>query len=196
MFKTYANGDLDSIDMPVVNYEPRFQVVNPFGRSAIDKVGGRITFKQLASHMSGLQRDVPCAPQCNITFERALQWLGSNVLIKAPNEKPSYSNLGYSLLGHLISDSVLEKTKGLYPMMIEKLIFDPLNMTQSGFSPSQEDFANFAIGYVNGTITPWIDLGFLNPTGGLFVFISTIQQSIGDTLSYHSNLPGSPLQAI
>jgi hypothetical protein len=46
-------------------------------------------------------------------------------------------------------------------------------MTESGFYPSKDDFANFAIGYVNGAPTPWIDLEFLNPTGGLFVVLAT-----------------------
>jgi CubicO group peptidase (beta-lactamase class C family) len=61
----------------------------------------------------------------------------------APGSKFSYSNSGYNVLGYII-----ERVSGeSYAKFIEKNIFGPLNMTDSGYDSSHPTAKNHAQGY-------------------------------------------------
>jgi CubicO group peptidase (beta-lactamase class C family) len=51
-------------------------------------------------------------------------------LIRPPNSYPSYSNLGFSLFGHLVAEKAMRST---FYDAIQRYVLDPLRMTSSGF---------------------------------------------------------------
>lgn len=170
LFKLAADNRLESVDSRIVDYEPSFMVRNPFAGIVGLREGKDLTFRMLAAHLSGIQREAPCAfANCSISTQSILQFLQSNYLTRPPNSKPSYSNLAYALLGNLLSDSVLKSTKGSFADMMQAMMFEPLNMTQSGFYPRPADLLNFATGYSGGTAVPYYNVDWLNPAAGLFV---------------------------
>lgn len=170
LLKLVSDGHIQGTNSPIVDYEPSFSVKNPFGTTDGDRMGAHITFKHLASHMSGIQREAPCAiSQCNVSTPTMLKFLETNFLTRPPNTKPSYSNFGYALLGNLLADSVLKGAKGDFAQMVKTFVLDPLNMTESGFYPTDADAANLAVGYVNGNPMPYYNVDWLNPTAGLYV---------------------------
>lgn len=70
-----------------------------------------ITFRQIASQLSGLPRECPCVLPCNVnnsfyfsnffqeTSETMFERIAEQYLIFPPYTRPSYSNLGFSILG-------------------------------------------------------------------------------------------------
>jgi CubicO group peptidase (beta-lactamase class C family) len=61
-----------------------------------------------------------------------------------PGAKFSYSNSGYEVLGYII-----ERVSGeTYPTFLEKNIFRPLGMTDSGYDSSHPNASNHAVGYI------------------------------------------------
>jgi CubicO group peptidase (beta-lactamase class C family) len=90
------NGLIDSLDDPLSKYNPDFSIKNPYNVNRKD-----ITWRQVASHMAGLPRECPCPSDnnCSVTTEEVLKSLASETLILMPGTKPSYSNLGYGLIG-------------------------------------------------------------------------------------------------
>jgi len=78
----------------------------------------------------------------------------------APNQKSSYSNLNFELLG-LALESVTGKP---YAEYIQHAIFNPLNMTSTSFTPPPDSRAVLPLGP-----NYWdIEEGVQNPTGGIY----------------------------
>jgi CubicO group peptidase (beta-lactamase class C family) len=79
----------------------------------------------------------------------------------APNQKSTYSNIAFELLGIVISN-----VTGLsYEDYITTAILQPLNMTQTSFIKPADDVAVLP----KGEAWYWdVDEGIQNPTGGLF----------------------------
>jgi CubicO group peptidase (beta-lactamase class C family) len=171
LFKLVAERILPSVDSKIVDYESGFAVRNPFAVTVGEREGRDLTFRALAAHLSGLQREAPCLlSNCTITTASLLPWFEKTYLVKPPNQKPSYSNLGYALLGNLLADSVLKGGKGNYADMMKTFVFDPLGMNETGFYPSEQDAANFALGYIAGQAIPYYSVDWMNPSAGLSVF--------------------------
>jgi CubicO group peptidase (beta-lactamase class C family) len=122
----------------------------------INKIQGRfpgappITLVQLATHMSGLDRE----PEDTETFlvGPVADW--EKVLIAAlpktryafePGTHYSYSNIGYAALGAALSRAAGQP----YVEYVTQRIFKPLGMTSSFFEPNDQIRARIARGYIN-----------------------------------------------
>ncbi len=163
-----AEKELISIEDRVVEYVPDF----PYGNE--------ITIRQLLSHSGGLPNPLPLkwihSPEENSSFDRNEFYqkiFEDNPKVKSgPNEKFSYSNLGFFTLGRVIENVTGEK----YENYIRKSIIDPLGIeeTELGFEIRDEvphakgyqkkmSFMNFMLGFlmdkskwVNQTEGKWI----------------------------------------
>lgn len=132
---------LPSLDDDITTYLPEFKIINPY------QTQRGITFRQLASHMAGLPRNPPCkglfSTGCNITDKQMYTNLATLELMYPPGLQPSYSNLGFGLLGR-----VLERMKGpTWELELREAILDPLNMTNSGNTFTPSAVSRLAVGY-------------------------------------------------
>jgi D-alanyl-D-alanine-carboxypeptidase/D-alanyl-D-alanine-endopeptidase len=131
-----------------------------------------ITLRHLATHTSGLPRlPVNLTPRGEdayggYTAEALLDGLPRTKLAFPTGAECRYSNLGVGLLGHL-----LERAAGKpYERLLHELIFDPLEMHQSGVALDEEMKKSFATGYRERATereAPEWDLGVLAPAGGI-----------------------------
>lgn len=131
-----------------------------------------ITLRHLAMHTSGLPRlPVNLAARGEDAYggysaDALLEGLARTKLAFPTGADCVYSNLGAGLLGHL-----LERAAGKpYERLLHELIFDPLEMRQSGVALDAEMKKRFATGYRENNTeveAPEWDLGVLAPAGGI-----------------------------
>ena len=131
----------DSLDDDITKYLPQFKIINPF------ETDRGITFRQLSSHMAGLPRNPPCpnlfVTGCNLTYDEIYKNLAAMELMFPPGDQPQYSNLGFGLLGR-----VLEKIQGpTWEEQVDKMVFQPLKMNNSGNTFTQQSIKELAVGY-------------------------------------------------
>lgn len=89
-----------------------------------------------------------------------LEQLKNQKPLFAPNQKSTYSNVNFELLG-----LALENVTGTnFTKYIQKAIFNPLNMTSSTFETPPDTHAVLPL----GTNYWGIDAGVQNPTGGIY----------------------------
>lgn len=117
-------GKLD-LDAPLVKYLPYFTLKG----EGIDK----ITIRQILSHQSGLPlgsvRLQNRQPSGSGTLEQYVRDLRTEILAAAPGKEWRYSNMGFNVLGEVIS-----KVSGLpFEDYVKKNILDPLGMYRSTF---------------------------------------------------------------
>ena len=141
MFQMRDEGLIKSVDSDVTSYNTRFSIKSNFQTSR------SITFKQLASHMSGLPRESPCTgifiTGCTATYDEIYQRLAGSELMLPPGLQPSYSNLGFALLGRS-----LEVVDGpTWEDQVQKRILGPLGMAHSGTTITDEVKTFLAVGY-------------------------------------------------
>ena len=122
-------GRLD-LDDPAVKYLPELRgAVSPF--AAIEAV----TIRRMLSHESGLAAEPPrtdwSVPVYQGDPQLTLARPGDIVLMLPPNAQHKYSDLGYQLLGEIVT-----RVSGIpYPRYVRELILDPLGMSATGFEP-------------------------------------------------------------
>ena len=159
VYKLYEDGLIDSLDDSLCKYAPQFYIQNPF-------TGQNVTIRQITTQMSGLPREAPCFFFCNVTTEHQLMLLRNRSLVVPPWTVPSYSNLGYALLGRLLPERLLQTT---FERWVEENILKPLNMTETGFRITEDVQRNLAFPHFkNGTIMPFMKLGWLAPAGEMY----------------------------
>ena len=157
-----------SLDTPLPSLIPGFQVYDPWQSARA------ISLRELISHTSGLPRSSPCpigdpSLGCNITLSQCLARLRAMTLISPPGAGPQYSNLGFSLAGHGMS-----QVMGLsWEDAIVRDVLRPLGMNNTWPSLQSipaSSLANFATGYGLDQITPAVQLddGFESPAGSLY----------------------------
>ncbi len=106
--------------------------------------GKKITLHHLLSHTSGIPNHFVIDGWFNADFHRKTSELEfTNLIAKQsplfePGEEYLYSNLGYFLLGKIIEKS----TKESYLRSIQKHIYEPLNMTESGVALGFQSYSN------------------------------------------------------
>jgi serine-type D-Ala-D-Ala carboxypeptidase/endopeptidase len=150
--------------------------------------GEAITLLSLAEQNSGLPRlptnlnpPDPGDPYAAYTTDDLYQFLSGYTLTRAPGATYEYSNLGGSVLGLALADSVHES----FTSLIQSRIFEPLGMSESTFTPERV-FPGFSAKLTSAK--PWTG-AFLAPAGG-------INSSMRDMLKYlRANLdaPAGPL---
>ncbi|ESQ90237.1 hypothetical protein ABAC460_10840 [Asticcacaulis sp. AC460] len=137
----------------------------------LEKNGKPVTLRTLASHTSGLQRDIPDndALFVNADFEklpyqllalekgydrpRYLKELHDVQLRTEPGQTMAYSNFGIKLISfgleHVYGDD--------FEDLLGKQVFEPLGMTDTGFTVSWRDRGRRVKGYgIKGAEVPYI----------------------------------------
>lgn len=93
----------------VVNLDDPIEKYLPVSVRVPSRNGKKITLRHLANHTSGFPRqptnmdDDAYNPYKNYTQEMMYAFLNNHKLERDPGSKAAYSNLGYELLGHIIS---------------------------------------------------------------------------------------------
>jgi CubicO group peptidase (beta-lactamase class C family) len=107
-----------------------------------------ITIHHLLTHTGGIPNftsfpDYRKTMTIPVTMQSLVERFRDKPLDFKPGEKMSYSNSGYIALGHII-----EKVAGeSYESFLQKNIFDPLKMTNSGYDRHTTVLKNRATGY-------------------------------------------------
>ncbi|KAF2485669.1 putative FLP FmtA-like protein, betalactamase [Neohortaea acidophila] len=190
-----------SLDDPISKYIPKLSGDLPWDD---------ITLRILASQLSGIPRETvqsdiinlvedPTAfglppvsrdglPTCDeySGFERPCNWtdildaLSKFQPIFAPNQKSTYSNAAFELIG-----LVLEKVSGeKYEDYIQHAIFDPLGMKSSTFKTPSDKHAVIPSGE-----TYWgINEGSQNPTGGIYSTASDMTKFVRYIMTHFNTL--------
>lgn len=103
-----------------------------------------ITIHQLLTHTSGIPEVFDVYRNEQITSSLSLDKMIAEVktmpLEFQPGDKFSYHNMGYILLGKIIE----AVSKQSYEVFLQKNIFEPLQMSNTGFEHNQDDLA---VGY-------------------------------------------------
>ncbi len=105
-----------------------------------------ITIHQLLTHTSGIPDPLEAFWTQDIAspapLERMIADAAAKPLEFQPGTKFNYDNTGYDLLGKII-ENVSGQTYGTF---LQQQIFEPLNMSNTGFDPNRHDLA---IGYAD-----------------------------------------------
>ncbi|KXJ20212.1 putative beta-lactamase-like 1 [Exaiptasia diaphana] len=166
VYMLYEQGIISSIDDPLNKYVPDFVINNPFTNESI-------TLRQIMNQLSGLPREAPCV-LCNRneTTEEQLMFLKNQSLVVDPGTVPSYSNLGYALLGRLFTERVIKNTT--FEEWTKDNILSPLGLNHTGFSFTSDVKKNMAFPYdKQGQLLPILNIGWLSPSGQMY---STIEE--------------------
>jgi CubicO group peptidase (beta-lactamase class C family) len=202
MLVQLAEAGIVSLDMPVNELLPEYQVKSPFAGTQ------PTTLRQLAMHTSGLPREAPLnfwsdlaaanwlltggssEMKWYVSKEELLAGLPQIELEYPPNSRYSYSNLGMVLLG-----IALERAAGEpFTEYIESNILNPLDMHDSGFLLHTEHPSRVAAGYVylhpesEPLIAPEWELGSALYSGGLYSTAEDMAHFL--SLQFHDSAPG------
>ncbi|HEY9525554.1 MAG TPA: serine hydrolase domain-containing protein [Anaerolineales bacterium] len=143
MMQLVQDGTIE-LDDPVERYFPGIRELDGYSDST------KITFRQLASHTSGLVREPALEKADSGSIEeweeKVLQSIAKTSFEARPGERFSYSNIGYGILGvalsHAMQDPFIE--------MIGERIFKPLGMDNSFFAVPEHKLENLAQGIGGG----------------------------------------------
>lgn len=167
----YDRGIVKSLDDPLSNYLPSFNMSNRHSKSQ-----RRFTLRQLMSQMSGLPREAPCQMlDCFLSSEEIATRLSQSPGGIWPEyTEPSYSNLAYALLGNALAEFSGMK----YESYVQKNILEPLGMMDTGFDFSAEVQSRMAIPYTNEGPTPYFNssIGFVAPAGQMYSTINDLMK--------------------
>lgn len=161
-----------SLDDTVEKYLPSIKV-----RSTSNN-GRPVTLRQIASHTAGLQREVSTEGWHTLKFptiEQLFESLKEVTTVFPPFSRYKYSNLGYTILGY-----VLSIVAGIpYKEYAESKILMPLGMIHSGFEITEKMKQNIAVGYTVSAdepldIAPYLDFGAMAPAGQLYSSVEDI----------------------
>ncbi len=123
------------LDEPVDRYVPEAWYPAPNGARVSP------TWRQLASHTAGLQRNV----QPNLgTVPDLFRFLAHRAAAAEPGKVYAYSNLGFVLLGQAAALVAGER----YHDYVQRHIFAPLGMASSTYDPGSVATDRLAIGYL------------------------------------------------
>ena len=146
---------------------------------------GDLTLRQMLSHGSGLQREIPGDVWETLEFPKStvelLATLEEAEQVLAPGERWHYSNLAYILLGEVVA-----ALSGMpYEDYVEHRVLQPLGLTRTGFSPDEP----VALAY---SVEPYSDVLRREPmlverTGGIAA-AGQLWSTVGDLCRWASFL--------
>jgi CubicO group peptidase (beta-lactamase class C family) len=126
------DGLLD-LDDQLVNYIPEFAGVQQIAGTVAD-----VTLRRLLTHRSGLSGEVPGtwhSTGIGPTIEEVLAGIGTCGIVIPPDSQHKYCNLGFVLLGEVVS-----RLSGRpYADYVRNAIFEPLDMLDSTFDPDSSE---------------------------------------------------------
>ena len=172
------------LDDPVAKSVPAIWFSGPTGERAFP------TWRQLASHTSGLPRDVPPALG---TPPELLRYLERERALTAPGARYAYSNLGFVVLGQSLAELAGER----YHAYVRRHILEPLGMSSSTFDPAAVAGDRLAAGYLrlDRAGDGWSGYAASNrhpfqPSGTLLSSVNDIGRFI--RLQFRRPVPGEP----
>jgi CubicO group peptidase (beta-lactamase class C family) len=195
----HAAGNL-SLDDSILSYLPELD-----GKWEGSLPLKDITIRSLASQLSGIPREfvfgdvgpgfpdpvsvgLPplnftsepiCQPE-NCTRHDLVKQLGSLQPLYAPNQKSTYSNLAFDLLGLAIETA----SEMDYSDYIISAIFEPLNMTHASLDKPSDERAVLPVGY-----NFWdVDEAVQRPTGGIYASSSDMSKYLRYVLTHYNAL--------
>ena len=118
------------LDDPAVRHLPELRAIgSPFGPVET------LTIRRMLSHESGLQGEPPdtdwAGPAYEASAARNLARVAEVGLKVPPNSQSKYSNLGYQMLGEIVT-----RVSGTpYPDYLRQAILEPLGLSSTGFEP-------------------------------------------------------------
>ncbi|KAH3743905.1 beta-lactamase family protein [Pelomyxa schiedti] len=160
MLQQHEAGKITSLNQPISEMFPEFYMPNQW-----ETTRGGPTWRQVASQVGGLPREIPCSPTtsnelCTEDTATILERVKLMPLIMPPGTRPSYSNLGFGLIGRL-----LETTFGMsYEDYVTQSILTPLGMTSTGFEFTDDVISRMARGYA----APLSNLNWAAPSGQMY----------------------------
>lgn len=184
LMKLAAYGKVGLTD-PLQRYAPHGALV-PKGAD-----GTPITLLDLATHTSGLPREVSAYPAKipHFTFpDRAFRWawLPKQKLISTPGTAALYSNVGFDLLG----DALAAASHKSYAHLVHDSVLRPLDMWDTTLVPSAEQCARLLRG--TSDEGPCTDTQASGPSGGIY----STATDMAKFLRYLLHTPGSVAQPV
>ena len=137
LFKLMEQGKL-KLDDPVSKYLD-FTIPG-------DDPKNPVTFRHILTHTSGLDGDFGALPVWSNAAPKTLdEFVRTSLKVKQPPmTKVEYSNAAFTLLGYLV-----EKISGVpYRQYIKEQIWDPLEMSSTGFDPTPDMDERIAVPYI------------------------------------------------
>jgi CubicO group peptidase (beta-lactamase class C family) len=126
------------IDQPLSLYLPEFSI-----RSRFNTTAEPITARSVLIHHAGLPTDLGKGMWSHQRFTEVAGKLAEEYAAFPPNLVFSYSNVGYSLLGHMVEENAGQP----FESYMREAVFEPLNMEHSGYHETPEIMPLLAQGY-------------------------------------------------
>jgi CubicO group peptidase (beta-lactamase class C family) len=171
-------GRID-LDAPIQRYGPQFDIVVPFANTP------PITIRQLLCHRSGMIRESPVGGYFDSSepgLAATVDSIRSCVLVRPPNTKTSYSNVGPSIAGQILATV----TGSDYARYQQEHVLGPMGMTSSSYVLAGIPRKRLAVAYMQvadgrGGFTeqtaPLFDLGTI-PAGNLFTSVEDLARFV------------------
>jgi CubicO group peptidase (beta-lactamase class C family) len=184
-------GKLD-LDDPVVKWVPELS------DSASPETIGSVTIRRLLSHESGLVSEPPgtdfmaVSPSYQGVVARNLERVGEIFTAVPPNTQLKYCNLGYQLLGEIVS----RVSEVPYPRYVAERILSPLGMSSTGFEPLSPGLAErCAVGYSGRAFSDELSVAPSMPAvwaeGGLWSSVADLARWLSFQIEGHPAGSGS-----
>jgi len=193
-----------SLDEPLSKYVVGVRVQNPFPDPQ------PLTFRQVAAHVAGLPVDPPPdhkAAHPDASGRDLLQWLRDVELLAPPLTRYGYSNVGYAVLGYVLS------IIGAAPFrrLIKQRILEPLAMESTTFDHQKVPAERMAVGYRPPTADMPIflpngrcplltvvhgDPGLMAPAGGLYSTVLDLARFVSWQFHQGPRIPDRPLGSL
>lgn len=157
------SGDL-TLDQPVAKLLPDFKIPSRNSK--------QISLLDLATQYSGLPRlptnmspADPANPYADYGADKLKSFLSGYQLPRDPGASYEYSNLGFGLLGYALA----QHAHATYDDLVQQRLFEPLQMTLSGMSPTKQMRAHLAAGHGDdGSPARNWAFGAMEGAGGIF----------------------------
>lgn len=160
-------GYIRSLDDPVELYAPSF--VGPVDNAGD---GAKISFRHLMSHTAGLPDSLPGnSDWSNVTTDAVFSAIARLPTIAPIGVMPLYSNLGISVLGHILAEFVAPASvRGDIGPLIKTYILEPLSLdADTGYAITPDVAARLCPAYdSSGARVPVEDLGWTAPCGTMW----------------------------
>ncbi|MFT4661360.1 MAG: CubicO group peptidase (beta-lactamase class C family) [Glaciecola sp.] len=198
LLKLQQDGVL-KLDDPVEKYLPEIKKLINYDQYP------PITFRQLASHTSGIDRESRYR-EANFGSvkeweEKVLSSIPETSFRFTPNERFGYSNIGYAILGFAISRAADKP----FTELIKEKILQPLAMTNTFFVVPENKKNNLAKGMAGGP-TAELDYelplkehegrGYRIPNGGLYSTANDMAKFMKACMGYSTILNEVSLQLL
>jgi CubicO group peptidase (beta-lactamase class C family) len=166
-----------SFDDPLIDHLPEIAAIeDPFGAA------GRITVAQVLLHVAGLQTDAPTDPghDPGVHQDELLRRLPRARLVRPPQTRWHYSNLGYELLGILVARLAGEPTAE----RIARSVLAPAGLAETAYHPGPELITRAAVSCLRGPTpgtwerAPDLDSDTMLGDGGLWSTVDDLARWI------------------